>query len=669
MLKIDKSLKDSLIADCITNLTWEYDLITGETNTAEGVINSLGYSRFDIKENISFWTSLVHPDDIENLSKAFNKVIEGKSDYFSAQYRIKTKYNGYKWIKSEGKALKNNENKTIYLAGFHINITTAKQAEGSEQKYETLFNNVNDIIFLSSVNEDGTPGKFLEVNNMATTLLGYSKNEFLNMFSDAIYADKEYSKTYLLFCKEVLHDKKKGLNGNYYNFEVNLLKKDGTILPVEINTNIFELDGKVVNLCVMRDISERIKVETKLRAITKRNKEIVEHFPLGVVIYEEGIITYVNKLGLKLIGAKSTEEVLNRPMLDFVVPPYREISIERQILIESGYNVDCAEMDLYRVDGNIFIGEVYSAPMASKNNFLGISYIRDITEQKKMIEENKNLLEQIIEYDRLKTEFFSNISHELRTPLNILITSIQLLNSIYNNSKGDLNSFIEAFEKYIDIMKQNCYRLLKLINNIIDLTRLDSGFLQMNFENHNIVEVVENITLSVVDYTKNKGIDLIFDTNVEEKIICCDDDKIERIILNLLSNAIKYTKSNGTIEVIVKDLDNNVQISVKDTGCGIPDKKLGVIFERFRQVDEVLTRRAEGSGIGLSLVKALVEAHNGSIEVHSTVGVGSEFIILLPNILVKNTETYHNPLDNIDDEDQLKKKVERVNIEFSDIYH
>lgn len=217
-------------------------------------------------------------------------------------------------------------------------------------------------------------------------------------------------------------------------------------------------------------------------------------------------------------------------------------------------------------------------------------------------------------------------------------------------------------------MKQNSYRLLKLVNNIIDLTKLDSGFLLMNFDNHNIVEVVENITLSVANYTESKGISLIFDTNIEEKIISCDDDKIERIILNLLSNAIKYTKLGGTIEVNIKDMDSNVLISVKDTGCGIPHDKLSVIFERFRQVDEVLTRQAEGSGIGLSLVKALVEAHDGSIVAYSTIGTGSEFIISLPCKIISCTKIYHKPFDTIDNEDELKKKVERINIEFSDIY-
>lgn len=290
-----------------------------------------------------------------------------------------------------------------------------------------------------------------------------------------------------------------------------------------------------------------------------------------------------------------------------------------------------------------------------------------------MINENKKLLQQTIEYDNLKIEFFGNISHELRTPLNIILNAIQLLDTMNNNvTDSNCQSFIVTFQKYIKIMRQNGHRLLRLINNIIDLTKIDSGFSLINFNNHNIVAVVENITLSVADYIRSKGLELIFDTDVEEKIIACDEEKIERIMLNLLSNATKYSKTGGTINVDIKDLDTEVMIIVQDTGVGIPSDKLDVIFQRFRQVDELLTRRAEGSGIGLSLVKSLVEAHKGTINVSSIEGVGSKFAITLPATVLqdneKSDEVSDKALDNIYFNDHKKKVIETINIEFSDIY-
>lgn len=668
MLNVDKSIRDSLIADSLSEWIWEYDLITGDTAIISALVNFLGYSKYEIIEHIDFWFSLIHPNDVSELSNAFKKVIDGKNDYFMAEYRIKSKCQGYKWIKSNGKALKDENGKNIYLAGYHTDITSFKHIEESKQKHTTIFNNVNDIIFLSPLNPDGTSGKFIEVNSVATKLLGYSKEELLNMTPDDVYAEEEFPAEYKKFFEDTLVHIKDYTKEHCYTFETSLLKKDSTTLPVEVNTHAFKLNDKFVKLCVIRDISDRLKAEKELRKITERNKKIIELSPLGVYTYNKGIISYVNEPGLRLFGAKNINEVVGKPILDFVDSSCKELASQRISSLEQGFEVVPKEMNMLRIDGTQIICDAYSTSLSDENSIQVLSYIKDITEQKKMIEENKKLLEQTIEYDRLKTEFFSNISHELRTPLNIILSSIQLLNSIYNSSKDNYNNFTCAFEKYIGIMKQNSYRLLKLINNIIDLTRLDSGFLHMHFANNNIIETVENITLSVADYVESKGINLIFDTDTEERIIAYDDDKIERIMLNLLSNAIKYTKSGGTIEVNVKDVDSGIMIAVKDTGCGIPSDKLGVIFERFRQVDEVLTRRAEGSGIGLSLVKALVEAHEGTISAYSTCGVGSEFVISLPSKIVDNNEVYYKPLDIINNEDELHKKVERISVEFSDIY-
>ncbi|MFT9496001.1 sensor histidine kinase [Anaerosolibacter sp.] len=156
---------------------------------------------------------------------------------------------------------------------------------------------------------------------------------------------------------------------------------------------------------------------------------------------------------------------------------------------------------------------------------------------------------------------------------------------------------------------------------------------------------------------------LIFDTDVEEKIIACDADKIERILLNLLSNAVKFTDSDGYIEVNVQDKGENVAIFINDSGIGIPDEKLEVVFERFRQVDSSLTRKREGSGIGLSLVKALVEAHGGSIKVESKMGKGSTFTVELPAKILEIEGTALKEAAVA-----MDMNVERMHIEFSDIY-
>ncbi|CDF57377.1 ATP-binding protein [Thermobrachium celere] len=285
-------------------------------------------------------------------------------------------------------------------------------------------------------------------------------------------------------------------------------------------------------------------------------------------------------------------------------------------------------------------------------------YAKDITDSKKL-EESRRKIKELEEYENIRSEFFANISHEFRTPLNIILGSIQLLELYLKNNKIiDENHTLQKYNKSI---KQNCYRLLRLVNNLIDITKVSAGYMQLNLSECNIVSLVEDIVQSVADYINSKNIEITFDTEIEEKIIRCDKDKIERIILNLLSNAIKFTPEGGKIFVNITDLDEYTCISVKDTGIGIPKDKQDIIFERFSQVNKSLSREREGSGLGLNIVKSFVEMHGGEIKLISEEGKGSEFIILLPNNLEKDIYKDLSPLNNFNN-------VERISIEFSDIY-
>ena len=191
---------------------------------------------------------------------------------------------------------------------------------------------------------------------------------------------------------------------------------------------------------------------------------------------------------------------------------------------------------------------------------------------------------------------------------------------------------------------------------------MDIGSYNLQCSNQNIVSIIEDITLSVADYIKNNNIELIFDTDSEEVITYCDADKIERIMLNLLSNAIKYTKENGYIKVEINTTKSDVIVSVKDSGVGIPKDKLDIIFDRFGQVNASFNRKNEGSGIGLSIVKNLIEMHGGYIDVKSEIEKGSDFIFTIP-IKIREENNYKKS-----DLDRKYKHAERCDIEFSDIY-
>ncbi|MFA6670761.1 MAG: HAMP domain-containing sensor histidine kinase, partial [Bacillota bacterium] len=275
--------------------------------------------------------------------------------------------------------------------------------------------------------------------------------------------------------------------------------------------------------------------------------------------------------------------------------------------------------------------------------------------------ENILLVEQLKKNNETKGMFITNISHELRTPLNILLSNAQLL-MMYLQNDEELDK--KKLQKKIDMQIRNCNRLLRLVNNFIDLNRIESNFFELKPVNCNIVEIVEAITTSIVEYAGTKGIELVFDTEEEEIMLACDLDCIERIILNLLSNAIKFTPREGSILVDLKRNNDCAHIRIKDTGIGISKDKLNYIFERFRQVDSLTARKNEGSGIGLTLVKLLTEMHGGRVYVNSEYGEGSEFVVELPINLKGIDDAVLERASNPSNEDI----IQRIQLEFSDIY-
>lgn len=261
--------------------------------------------------------------------------------------------------------------------------------------------------------------------------------------------------------------------------------------------------------------------------------------------------------------------------------------------------------------------------------------------------------------NKIRGDFFANLSHELRTPLNIIFSSLQVLDLKLKNIEKKED---QSITKYINMATQNTYRLLKLVNNLIDSNKITAGYFEYNPQNYDIVYFVESICQSIVDFAKQKNIEVIFDTDIEEKIISFDLDKMERIILNILSNSIKFTKEQGKIEIYIRESNEMLEIEISDDGIGIPQNKLNSIFERFKQVENNTIRSGEGSGIGLYLVKSLVDMHGGDIAVESELGSGTTFKIRIPAELEEEYEC------NIIEKNLQNSYIEKIKVEFSDIY-
>lgn len=272
----------------------------------------------------------------------------------------------------------------------------------------------------------------------------------------------------------------------------------------------------------------------------------------------------------------------------------------------------------------------------------------------------EELINKFIELSQAKKtqeDFILNISHDLRSPLNIILSILQC----YKDEYKDMDKGNQCLE-HMESIKRNGYKILKLINNLIDTTKLEKKHYSINKENLDIINLIEWNISSIDKYAKQKDIALVFDTNVEECTMAIDPEAIDRIIMNLISNAIKFSSSGSSIYINAWKSINQIIISIRDEGMGIPKDEQNAIFNRFIQSSKNKRHENSGSGIGLDLVKYLTQAHNGSIELKSEENVGSEFIIKLPIQILKYNETAENKCLN------AQSKVEVLELEFSDIY-
>lgn len=421
---------------------------------------------------------------------------------------------------------------------------------------------------------------------------------------------------------------------------------------------------QLLNIELKEKNTERRIIEESLLKNKVCYDILFENSQNAIIVHADGEILYANKSAARLLEYENPLQLNNKSIYKHCLQNNIASIKEKYLnIVSNKLSKVMHEESILNCKGNSIAVRNTSSFFIYEGRAAVMTFLLDITSEKQIetlkhdVEKNLRLLNESREFNSLITEFFTNLSHEFKTPVNVISVAIQTMSVHLENLNIDN---IDKCKSYLKIMKQNCLRMTRLINNLMDITKVDSGFIKINKSNDNIVSAIEDITQSVAYYINSKDIELIFDTNVEEKILAFDHDKIERVILNLLSNAFKYTNSNGHIYVNLEDRGESVIITVKDDGQGIPQNMLNVIFERLGQANRSLSRQCEGTGIGLYLVKSFIEIHGGKISVNSEEGKGSEFTIVLPVELVSD--------DKYEDKAFYETNVERINIEFSDVY-
>lgn len=533
-------------------------------------------------------------------------------------------------------------------------LALIKEIKEIDGDYKKILDSNSDTVFMIS-----STGKQLYFNKQVEILLGYKFNELYKKSFTKFVPKSEIPK-YFKKLKEVFVQKK------ISPFETFVLHKEGKKIPVEIKGKIIKYKNKDVGVGTIRDITERKKAEKALIESEQKFKDLFNESGDAVLILENGNILDCNKATLKLFNYKNKADFLNLHPADISpnLQDDKRNSLEKaneMILKAINNKTNRFEWLHKKSNGEIFHAEVLLTLISNKNEKQIIhSVVRDISERKQIEKKILKSQEEAIKANKLKSEFLANMSHEIRTPMNAIIGFSEILKNRVTDKKN--LSFIEKILKSGD-------NLLELINDILDLSKIEAGELKIQKSNSNIYNIVNDIS-SIFSRTINEkpiNFNVKIDNNVPESIII-DPLRVKQILLNLVSNALKFTEK-GSVSLninstIIKKSNNkliDLHIQVKDTGIGIPQNQTEAIFQSFRQVEGQSTRKFGGTGLGLAITKRIIDLMGGNISVESEINNGSTFKVTLNNIEIG--ENNNNILELNDSANINFKKSKILHVE------
>lgn len=414
--------------------------------------------------------------------------------------------------------------------------------------------------------------------------------------------------------------------------------------------DIIRRPNQLLHRNLLREKEKLEELNKGYKDYKNRYEEVLMYLPDGVIIYENGVIVFANEKINEYFKLEDTNEIIGMTLEDIVDRSELE-SIKN--INDTSDSITYSNLK-YCFNGVDFYGEQTNIIKRKKKKTLSVSIIKNM-EDKIKLAKIKEELEYNKTMEEIKNQVLANISHDFKTPINVIYSTVQMQDLNINKKKYD------SLISFNEIIKQNCNKLIRLINNFIDSIKLEDNILSANLKYVNMVSLVEDITSSVLNYAKEKDINLVFDTDSEEIYTSTDIEFMEKIMLNLLSNSIKYNKVGGSIDVKVEETKKMIIISVKDSGIGIPREKLKSVFNRFERADRSSIETKEGSGIGLNIVKQMVEALNGAIDISSVENVGTVVKI----IFQKDNKAQYD-MDDINALN-IENLDEKIKLELSDI--
>ena len=571
-----------------------------------------GYSHEEFSKIKNF--GVTHPDDLEKSKMWLKKIIDGEIDKYQVEKRYIRKDGTFFWGESSVSAIKDKDNKIASTIGVVTDITERKLAEAalreSEEKYRGLVENSPDGI-VTYVQD-----KITYVNSEALRIARATSSDQIIGKSILEFVHPDSKEMVMQYMKEVVMD-----DNASQIVEEKLITLSGETVYAELKAipTLFEHQNAVQ--VIIHDITDRKRTQEKIKQLS----QAVEQSPVAIVITNTmGAIEYVNPKFIETTGYSQEEIIGKNPrVLKSGHTSANEYKHLWQTLMSGSEWY--GEFHNKKKDGTLYWESASISPILNSQG-IATHYIaikEDITERKLIEQQLIKAKEKAEESDRLKLAFLANMSHEIRTPMNGILGFTELLKD------HSLSSDVQ--QEYIKIIEKSGKRMLNIINDIINISKVESGQIEITPLKTNVNEQFEYLLTFFKPEAAQKNLSLYLSKELSAKdtYIKTDREKLYAILTNLIKNAIKFT-NKGSIEFGCEKKGNYLEFFVKDSGLGISDSQQKIIFERFRQANDIISRSHEGSGLGLAISKAYVEMQGGKIWVESKEGIGSTFYFTLP---------------------------------------